>query len=150
TALVCDVRALFKEKPAGLLKLSADERERLWGELSGPDGGRAFRAISRLAASGPEGVAFLETRLKAPPKVGPQHLARLMKALDDESFEAREKASDELERLGVLAEAAVRDALKAGPSAEARVRLERLLERLKPAPSPELVALRAVEALERN
>jgi WD40 repeat protein len=150
TALVCDVRALLKERPAERLKLSADERERLWGELAGADGGRAFRAICRLAASGPEGVAFLETQLKAPPKVDRERLARLIKALDDEAFEAREKASEELEGLGVLAEAAVRDALKAGPSAEARVRLGRLLERLKPTPSPELVALRAVEALEMN
>ena len=37
-----------------------------------------------------------------------------------------------------------------GGAKEARVRLERLLERLKPAPSPELVALRTIEARELN
>jgi WD40 repeat protein len=150
TALVCDVRALLKERPAARPKVSADDRERWWGELAGADGGRAFRAIGRLAASGPEGVALLVERLKAAPPLDPQRLARLIKALDDDAFGAREKATEELEGLGVRAEAALREALKAGPSAEARVRLERLLGRLKPAPSPELIALRVVEALERN
>jgi WD40 repeat protein len=150
TALVCDVRALLKEKSAERLKLSAEDRERLWGELAGADGGRAFRAIHRLADSGPEGVALLEARLKAPPKVDPQRLANLIEALDDDAFEAREKASRELEQLGMRAEPALREVLKAGPSPEARVRLERLLGRLKAEPPPELIALRAVEALELN
>jgi hypothetical protein len=150
TALVCEVRALLKAKPAGPLKVSADDRERWWGELAGADVGRAFRAIGRLAASGPEGVAFLEGRHKAPPGVDPQRLARLIKALDADAFEAREKATEELEGLGVRAEAALREALEAGPSAEARVRQERLLGRLKSVPAPRLIALRAVEALERN
>ncbi len=66
TALVCDVPALLKETPAERLTLSADDRERLWGELAGADGTRAFRALGRLAASGPEGVAFLEAHLKPP------------------------------------------------------------------------------------
>jgi WD40 repeat protein len=153
-AVVCDVPALLKGGPAAPLKVSADDRERLWAELADADGGRAFRAAHRLAASGPEGVALLESRLRAPAAVDAKRLARLIGELDAEAFEAREKATEELEGLGEQAEAALREALKAGPSAEARTRLELLLRRLKyegdGRPPPALVALRAVEALELN
>jgi WD40 repeat protein len=153
TALVCDVAALFEERPAERLKLSPDDRERLWGDLSGAEASRAYRAMQRLAASGPESVALLKARLQAP-QPDPKRVARLIKDLDSDDFETREKASRELEGLGQRAEGPLRDALKAGPSAEVRDRAERLLARLKAdaaiAPSPELVALRAVEALELN
>jgi WD40 repeat protein len=154
TALVCDVRALFTEAPAERLKLSADDRNALWGDLTGSDGTRAYRAVQRLAASGPEGAVFLKTRLKAPAETDARRVARLLKDLDDDEFEKREKATEELKGLGQRAEAALREALKNSPSAEARHRIERLLERLKPdentSPSPELVGLRVIEALELN
>jgi WD40 repeat protein len=154
TALVCDVRALFKEAPAERLKLSADDRSALWADLTGPEGDRAYRAVQRLAASGPEGVAFLKARLKAPAGPDAPRVARLIKDLDDDEFDKREKATEELMGLGRRAEAALREALKNSPSAEARARIEGLLARLKPdentPPSPELVGLRVVEALELN
>ncbi len=154
TALVCDVAALFEERPAARLDLSRDDRERLWGDLAGAQASRAYRAVQRLAASGPEGVALLKDRLKELPRPDGKRIARLIKDLDSDNFEIREKASQELEGLGQLAEGPLRDALKASPSAEVRDRAERLLSRLKAeaatAPSPELVALRVVEALELN
>jgi WD40 repeat protein len=153
-ALVCDVPALLKGGPAAPLKVSADDRERLWADLTGPEGDRAYRAVQRLAASGPEGVAFLKDRLKAPAETDARRVARLLKDLDDDEFDKREKATEELKALGRRAEAALREALKNNPSAEARPRIERLLAGLKPdentAPSPELVGLRVVEALELN
>jgi WD40 repeat protein len=153
TALVFDVAALFKQRPARVLKLSADGREPLWEDLTGADGDRAFRAIHRVAASGPEGVAIIEARLNVLPEIA-KELPRLIKDLDDDAFETREQASKELERLGLQAEAALQEGLKKDPSAEVRKRLEQLLERLKPGgaspASPELIGLRAVEALEMN
>jgi hypothetical protein len=154
TALICDVRALFKEAPAERLKLSADDRSALWADLTGPEGDRAYRAVQRLAASGSEGVAFLKARLKAPAGPDAPRVARLIKDLDDDEFDKREKATEELKGLGRRAEAALREALKNSPSAEARARIEGLLARLKAdentPPSPELVGLRVVEALELN
>jgi hypothetical protein len=77
-------------------------------------------------------------------------LARLIAALDDNDFAAREKATAELGELGDLAEGALRRLVEGGPSAEARQRAEGLLETLsKSAPSGEwLRALRALEVLE--
>jgi WD40 repeat protein len=154
TALVCDVAALFEERPAERLKLSRDDRERLWGDLSGAEAGRAYRALQRLAASGPEGIALLKDRLKELPQPDEKRMARLIKDLDSDHFETRERATQELKGFGPRAEGPLRDALKAGPSAEVRARAEQLLSRLKDeaasATSPELVALRVVEALELN
>jgi WD40 repeat protein len=154
TAIVCDTLGFFKERPAGRLKLSREDQEQLGDDLAGPEGGRAYRAIQRLGASGPEGVVLLKAWLKAAPDIDAKRLARLIKQLDDDQFDAREKATQELEDLGTRAEGALREALKASPSPEARVRLERLLARLSSegisAPTAELVALRIIEGLELN
>ena len=53
--------------------------------------------------------------------------------LNSDDFKVRDKASAELEALGSPVAATLRDALKAAPSAEARERLERVLERVSSA-----------------
>jgi hypothetical protein len=70
--------------------------------------------------------------------------------LDNQQFNVRDKASQELEKLGERATPSLRKALKRKPSLEARRKLEQLLERLEGFPlSPErLREIRAVEALE--
>jgi hypothetical protein len=79
-------------------------------------------------------------------------LARLIAELDSDRFEARQQAAAELEKLGESAVGACRKALAGRPSAEARRRLEELVEKLDQqqwSPSPErLQALRALEVLE--
>jgi WD40 repeat protein len=149
-ALVYDVAELHGGERPGRGKLSAAVLEGLWGELAGPSGERAYRAVQRLAAA-PEGVPFLRGRLKAPPGPEARRLARLVADLDDDDFAVREQATRELERLGARAEPALRKALEGQPSAEVRARVGGLLEKLKggpPLPSAELVAQRALEALE--
>jgi HEAT repeat protein len=78
----------------------------------------------------------------------------LIADLDDDEFTKREKAFEELRKLGVRAEPAPRRTLKAEVSAEVRRRVQSLLERLggsqESRPSSELVRLRVVEALEAN
>jgi WD40 repeat protein len=158
TALVCDVAALCGGKDVAALRRavapSAREREDLWADLAGADGARAYRAIHRLAAGGADAATFLRQRLDTTPAAEDPRVARLIADLDNDDFVAREKASVELEQLGQRAGPALRRALEGDVSPEVRSRLSRLLRRLGPPedspPSPELVRLRVVEALEAN
>jgi WD40 repeat protein len=155
TVLVWDVSELRKGVGAAPPRLSHDELESLWLDLSGVDASRAYRAVWKLAAAPRQSVPFLKRCLTAPPTFDEKRLAKLIGDLDDDRFPVREKATQELEQLGRKAERALRQALARGPSAEARRRIENLLGRFggkdAPAlPSQELIALRVLEALERS
>jgi hypothetical protein len=153
TALVCDVAALRGGPPPAVARPSAAELNDLWTDLIGTDGTRAYRAIQRLAACSDESVAFLKGRFKRLPGVDEQGLARLIADLDADEFAVRDRATRALEGLGSRAEPALRQALEGRPSAEVRTRVGRLLERLKSGkvpPSPELIGLRVLEALEHS
>jgi hypothetical protein len=124
----------------------------LWDELESPEPARAYRAVWALEAAGDEAVVFLEGRLR-PVAGDPARLARLIAELDNDRFAVREEASRELERLGVVAEPALRQALRQAGSAEVRMRLTALLARLGPATpragsADELRLVRAVGVLE--
>ncbi len=144
TALVCDVAALTAGKPP--TPPTATERDALWDDLSGTDGEKAYQAVGRLALSGAEGVRFLKERLEAKPAPVEARISRLIRSLDDDDFDAREKASSALEALGPKAKEALLHALEAGESAEVRTRAERLLRKLSKSgelpPSADLIALR--------
>jgi hypothetical protein len=126
----------------------------LWAELAGADAALAYRAVLRLGAAGAKGAALLKRGLKGGAAPGAARVARLIADLDSDNFATREKATAALEALGAQAGPALRRALESAPSAEVRNRAGRLLKRLEsPAeapPPPELVRLRAVEALEAN
>jgi hypothetical protein len=157
TVLIYDVAEMIGKKKFDEIAKEvkpSEELEGLWAELSGADGARAYRAIRRLGLSGPRGVVFLKARLKRDKPPDEQRIARLIADLDDDKFATREKATAELEKLGLRAEPALRRALEGEASAEAHSRVKRLLERLgtlgEPPPAPELIRLRVVEALEAN
>jgi WD40 repeat protein len=135
-----------KEKP------SADDMERLWASLADPDGRAAFKAMSRLGAAPEEAVALLSGRLKPEDGKG-DDVARLIEALDDDSFDVRQSAARRLAAMGKSAEDPLRKALAGKPSAEMRRAIEDLLDKLKekaaaPGPSDQVRGLRAVEVLE--
>jgi len=148
TALVWDV-ARYTQREAPLVRLGGDELRSAWEDLGG-DAGKAYRAVGALAAAPEQAVPFLAERVR--PAVAPdaKRVAQLITDLDGERFEVREQASRELATLGGLAEPAVRQALAGRPSAEAKRRLEALLEKLDGAtPTPEEArAIRVVEVLE--
>src|SRR5262249_604692 len=100
---------------------------------------RAYRAIRVLAAAPEPTVSLLQKQLQPAAAPDPKQLARLIGALDADEFAVREKAMRTLENLGTSARPALRKALDGKPSAEARQRVERLLER------PDTLALTAGE-----
>jgi hypothetical protein len=87
--------------------------------------------------------------VKPVPRETPASVRQLVADLDDEAFAVRQKAEEELEKLGPLAESAVRQALADRPSTEERRRLESLLSKVgEPTVARRLQWLRAVEVLE--
>jgi WD40 repeat protein len=147
--LIWDVGGLPAAKPGG--PLAEKEAEALWDDLRG-GGAAAHRAIARLAEAGAPAVAALRPRTNALATPDEKRLAQLVKDLDAEEFETRERASEELEKLGDKARAALRGVLAGQPSTEAKRRATALLEKLDKGgvPSVEVTWLRVVEALEFN
>jgi hypothetical protein len=112
-----------------LWDVSRARLEHLWAELAGgPDDGA--RAAKRLAATPEESIPFLKDRLRRA-AAAEDRARRLLADLDDDAFDVREKAARELERLGPEAAFPLKLALQASPSAEARTRIERLLDKMK-------------------
>jgi ATP:dephospho-CoA triphosphoribosyl transferase len=135
--------------PAVEKALSPKELEQLWDDLGCSDARKAYRAIRELARHPRQGVPLLTTRLRPGPSGDPARTAQLITDLDSDRFAAREQASEGLKKLGADAEPALRRALAANPSAEARQRVEALLNALAESPPPEVLrALRAIEVLE--
>jgi HEAT repeat protein len=131
---------------------SPRELEALWADLSGEDAAKAYRAVWALAAAPEQAVPFLQARLRPAVAADPDpRVARLITDLDDPRFAIREKATQELAKLGKSAGPALRQVLDNSPSPEVRRRAEGLFKKMgRQTPPPEqLRLLRAVEALEQ-
>ena len=120
--------------------------------MSGDDPSRAWQAILNLASAPKEAVPFVQKQLKPMAAPDDKQIAQWIKALDAEGFQEREDATEALVRAGRSAEAAVRKALDQAPSAEAKQRMQSILEKLSGNKGPnmeEVRAIRGVEVLER-
>jgi hypothetical protein len=150
TLLFWDVAGVTRRKRPEV-RLGAKEWDTLWTDLSGPDAGKAHRAIARLSAAPAETVPALKGQLRPAPAEDARRLPKLLADLDADEFEVRDKATHELERLGAAARASLdHERGRPGLSPENRRRLDGLLKRLDAPPSGErLRELRAVEVLER-
>jgi hypothetical protein len=93
---------------------------------------------------------FLRRYLLARKSTEVTRLRAWIAALDDEHFNKRETASNELAKCLPSAEPLLKESLAANPSPEARRRLEGLLSRVEPTPlAPKTIRdLRALEVLE--
>ncbi len=120
----------------------------LWSALVG-EPAKAYRAIWTMTET-KDALDFLRGMLSPVKPLSHEHLRRLLTDLDSELFAVRQKAQEELEKLGDLAEPALRKALEDKPTLEVRKRVQALLERLRgPVTKPELLrSLRSVAVLE--
>jgi WD40 repeat protein len=122
--------------------------EAAWKALAGEDGRAAYRAMCGLLAD-PGTPRLLRTHLTPAVEVPADRLANLIGRLDAPRFADREAATQSLSALGLLARPAVTAALAKGPSAEARERMEKLLDGPLAGTTPADVRItRAVQALE--
>jgi WD40 repeat protein len=146
-ALVWDLVGLLPgERPAG--KLTPEKLQSLWRDLGDPDAPRSFLAHRILLSAPAESLSWLRQHLTPQRDIDQRRLARLIKDLDGDSFAARQKAEEEIGRLGEMAEPALRKALAGKPPLEQHRRIERLLGKSFGSPRP-LLALRAMELLEQ-
>ncbi len=106
--------------------------------------------MARLYQSPSAAVDLLRGRLRPAHDPDAKRIEQLIVRLDDDEFEERERASRELEKLGARAEDALRQTVKAAPSAEVQRRIGDLLKKLgTDGPSADyLRQTRALEVLE--
>jgi WD40 repeat protein len=140
---------LVWEVPAPPAAKGPLDKAALWRDLEGNDPARAFKAIAALASVPGEAVPLLKERLRPRPPVSPGVIAKLIADLDSNQYEVRERAEEELAKLGVAAEEALAGAARSR-SLEVRRRAEQLRARLRGIPPERLRVLRAIEVLERS
>jgi hypothetical protein len=149
TVLVWDLTPAVRATGRLPKGLRPEDGPKLWEDLASLDAPRAHRAAWTLIDAQDEAVALLRKHLR-PARADREKIEQLIADLDSPRPAARETATRELERLGDVAEPAVRAALKAGPSPEAQRRLQGLLEyRRLYVNSEALRPLRSVEVLEK-
>jgi RNA polymerase sigma factor (sigma-70 family) len=150
TILLWDVTGRLQDGRLRPAQLSDRELEKLWADLAADDARRAGRAIWTLAAAPDQSVPYLRQRSRTIAQEGRAQVPQLLRDLDDDTFTVRNKAQKELEKLGVVAEPALRQALsKKGLSVEMRRSLVQLLQALEaPSGGESLRGVRAREVLE--
>jgi len=138
-------------KPVPPAALGQEEIERLWGDLAGDDPAKALDAAVSLAADPAQAVDFLDKRLQAIPVVDDRKISQWITDLDNDQLEVREKAFQELERIGRRAEAMLQQALGGRPSSEFQDRAKALLQKLDKFElhGEKLQEIRALRVLER-
>jgi WD40 repeat protein len=132
------------------IKLMPSQLEQLWQDLISTDVPTVYRAIWNAALLAKQLVPFLKDRLKQQVPVDRQRVQALIGDLNHEQVARRDKAGQDLERLGGLCEPMLRAAVAKAPSMDARRRLEKLVAKLDdPLPSPDtLQVLHMLEVME--
>jgi WD40 repeat protein len=125
-----------------------DDVARCWRRLPGP-AADAHRAIAEMAARPASALPLLEKHLLPPAGPSAKRMRQLVLDLDDDDFDLRQSAEDELRRSLRASSTAMYRALRDGPPLEARRRLERLAAEWEASPEA-LVLDRAMTALERT
>jgi hypothetical protein len=129
---------------------TSENTEKCWADLAGADARRAQEAVWKLARDPGKSLSLLRDRLHPVKPVSREQLERWIQELDSDQFAVREKATTQLQKLGELAEPALRRILEGKPTLEQRRRIEPMLAELdaKPSSGKALRSLRAVRVLE--
>jgi hypothetical protein len=133
-------------------ELGLKELENLWNDLASADTSKAHGTIWKLIGAGKSAVSFLQEHLEpATVSIDRKRIDKWIEQLDDDQFAVRERATGELEKIGISGEPTLRRALLTNLSLEARRRIERILEKLEGGnlPPENLRAQRALEVLEQ-
>jgi HEAT repeat protein len=129
--------------------------EATWNLLASDDARAAWFAIQDLAGNERENLGTLRQNLQkliqSQALDVPLQIAELIRQLDHDEFDARERATAQLAKFGTLATTALREAFAKDPSPEAKQRIVGLLSGpSRPKPMPErMQLLRGIEVLER-
>jgi hypothetical protein len=119
-----------KPLPLAPRELKVSEVETCWKELAGATVLQATEHVRLLTAGPKQTVPYLRERLHPVPEVDAKVLARLIAELGHERFPVRQKAEDELEKLGERAVPALEKMAASGPPLDLQRRVQRLLDRV--------------------
>jgi RNA polymerase sigma factor (sigma-70 family) len=146
-----DVTGRVARGQFAMADLSPPALEGEWTDLAAEDGFKAQRALWALVAAPKQTLPLLRSFLKPVPVGDAERIARLIKELDADEFDVRDKASAELDQIGEPAAPGLRKALEGMPSAELRIRATTLLEKFGgKVQSPDIIRReRALEVLEQ-
>jgi RNA polymerase sigma factor (sigma-70 family) len=129
-------------------KALATAGDRLWAELAGSDTEKALAVVRQLVHNAGPALALLRAKLPPAEPVDVKRLSGWLKDLDNDDFSVRKTSFTELEKRGADIEGHLRKAIEAGPTVEAKRRLESLLANAEAGPD-RLRQSRALEALEQ-
>ncbi len=132
--------------------LAAEQLDEAWSALASTDAAKGQEAICRLAGAGDGSAAFLSERLRGVEGPSDEEMQQRIADLGHDRFALRKRATEDLARLGPLAEPALRQAIEDSDNEEVRARAQLLLGALDDPHqrSGETVRqLRAVYVLER-
>lgn len=151
TILLWDMPRILEQWKTAPPELTPDELNIHWKRLTSLKGTESAEAMDRLQMMPPQAIALFRQNLRPVPAVDRQRVAVLIADLENDRFEVRERATQELEKLAELAEPFLRKRLAEDLSLEARQRVEQVLEkRTGFVTAPDQVQTRrAVEVLER-
>jgi hypothetical protein len=147
TVLVWDTAGIKAKGPATAPALTPAQVSKLMEQLSSDDARVAYRALWELTNEPAKATAYVRENLQAILDQDDSRLPDLVKNLDSGDADTRAAAAKALEGFGESAEGAMAEALKRGPSAEAKKSLESLMERMYSQP-PQPETLRRVRALQ--
>jgi WD40 repeat protein len=153
TALIWDVAKASNgngREPSEPAALEPADLQRCWADLAEADAARAYRAVRALIAAPDQSLPFLRERLRPAPAADLRPVDKWIGQLASNQFDVRQKATAELEKVGLAARPALQAALAGKPALEVYGRLQRLLERaVREVPGGEqLRNARALEVLE--
>jgi WD40 repeat protein len=153
-ALVRDIAAVY-----GTLKgtdeiVRPDRLERYWKMLASRNSRQAFQGVWALGMAPKQSMPlFVERLTPFAALMDAQRVGQLITELNHDQYTVREKAQQDLEKMGSLIEPILKKSLMGQlPSLEVRRRLEKLLDKMKAdsGASPDVLrASRAVVILER-
>jgi WD40 repeat protein len=110
---------------------SKDEGARNWDLLAHQDAAQAAPAVARFLETNTETIAFFQAKLAPIPAVAPQIIRDWITQLDSGKFADREKAFQELAKLGGLAEPVLQEAKTKTLGAEGQRRVMMLLQQIQ-------------------
>jgi hypothetical protein len=152
TALVWDLQPALRQDPPLVEKPGDKELADWWADLRAEDARHAYAALWGLSEAPEAALPFLRRHLKPATDADVKEVRRLLADLESEAFATREQVFEQLARLGLTAEPALRQALENKPTLEKRRRMQLLLEKIQrqPAAGESLRLLRAILVLEKT
>jgi RNA polymerase sigma factor (sigma-70 family) len=148
TILLWDITGRQKDGKLRPAVLTPRQLEACWTALANEDAAKAYDTVWALVAVPEQAVPFLHKHLSPVPRPDAKAVAQLIADLDSEKFQVRQKATEELSKLGDAAAPALRQALESKPSLEMRRRLQQLLDQTRDWTAERLRDHRAIQALE--